>query len=217
MLSAMQQAAENTSSPSSSSFAGLLASLAAPAAPESGHATDRTDIDLGEDVVTLSYERALRSHARYKATNLTVWEAERTPVAPAQLIADASAGRTNYENVGRPVDVDTRLGELAHSAEQAAARRESRSASVTIRLSNQECARLRQRAVEAGLTVSAYLRSCVLEADSLRAQVKAALAQLRAVGSEKKFTATTPTQRSWFAWITRALPRSQNPQTSRQA
>jgi predicted DNA binding CopG/RHH family protein len=217
MLSAMQQAAENSPSPGSSSFAGLLASLAAPAAPVSGLATDRTDIDLGEDVVTLSYERALRSRARYRATNLTVWEAESAPAAPGLLIADANAGQMNYENVGRPVDADKRLGELTHTAEQAAARHESRSASVSIRLSKQECARLRQRAEEAGLTVSAYLRSCALEADSLRAQVKATLAELRTTGSNGKPAATNPGPRPWFAWITRALPRNQNSQTSRHS
>jgi hypothetical protein len=47
-------------------------------------------------------------------------------------------------------------------------------------MSKAECARLHRRAAEAGLTVSAYLRSCVLEADALRAQVKQALAELKA-------------------------------------
>ena len=58
--------------------------------------------------------------------------------------------------------------------------RDLRTASVTIRLSKAECARLHQRAAEAGLTVSAYLRSCALEAEALRAQVKLALAELKA-------------------------------------
>jgi hypothetical protein len=47
-----------------------------------------------------------------------------------------------------------------------------KSASITIRLSKPECAQIHQRAASAGLTVLAYLRSCVLEAESLRAQVK---------------------------------------------
>ncbi len=51
---------------------------------------------------------------------------------------------------------------------------------MTIRLSKAECARLRERAAEAGLTVSAYLRSCALEAEALRAEVKQALAELKA-------------------------------------
>ena len=67
----------------------------------------------------------------------------------------------------------------AGPAKQAATDRYLRSASVTIRLSKAECARLHQRAAEAGVTVSAYLRSCTFEAEALRAQVKAALAELR--------------------------------------
>ncbi len=56
-----------------------------------------------------------------------------------------------------------------------------KTASITIRLSNAECAQLHQRAAEAGLTISAYLRSCICEVEALRAQVKEALAQLRPV------------------------------------
>jgi hypothetical protein len=50
---------------------------------------------------------------------------------------------------------------------------------VTIRMSPAECAQLRERAAEAGLTMSAYIRSCVLEAEALRTQVKQALQELR--------------------------------------
>jgi len=39
---------------------------------------------------------------------------------------------------------------------------------------------------EAGLTVSAYLRSCTFEAEALRAQVKEALAELR-TGDRSRF------------------------------
>jgi hypothetical protein len=51
---------------------------------------------------------------------------------------------------------------------------------VSMRLSEPESERLRQRAAESGLSVSAYMRSCVLEADHLRFQVKQALAEMRA-------------------------------------
>ena len=51
--------------------------------------------------------------------------------------------------------------------------------SVTIRVTEDEGQQLHARAKEAGLTVSAYLRSCVFEAESLRAQVKHALLQMR--------------------------------------
>ncbi|HTJ30625.1 MAG TPA: hypothetical protein VL346_09000 [Acidobacteriaceae bacterium] len=51
---------------------------------------------------------------------------------------------------------------------------------VSIRLNAIESEQLRQRAAESGISVSAYMRSCVLEAEHLRAQVKHALAELRA-------------------------------------
>jgi hypothetical protein len=52
-------------------------------------------------------------------------------------------------------------------------------ASVTVRLTQPESDRLRARAAEAGLTVSSYLRSCAFEVETLRAQVKDTVAQLR--------------------------------------
>jgi hypothetical protein len=77
--------------------------------------------------------------------------------------------------------------------------RNLKSASITIRLSKVECTQLRIRAAEAGLTVSAYLRSCTFETESLRALVKDTLAQLR-------------TKRSRLAWLHRLWPYSQNRQ-----
>ena len=68
MLQAMQQTA--TPAPASPSFAGLLAALATPAQQR---ALAWNDDDLADDVATLSYERALRAHARY------------IPVDPADL------------------------------------------------------------------------------------------------------------------------------------
>ena len=51
---------------------------------------------------------------------------------------------------------------------------------VSIRLTEKEFARLRDRADESGVSVSAYMRSCVLDAETLRSQVKRALAEIRA-------------------------------------
>lgn len=68
--------------------------------------------------------------------------------------------------------------------------------SVTVRLNSTENTQLHQRAAEAGLTVSAYLRSCVLEAETLRAQVKEALARLREA-SEQQRSATHRPRRWW--------------------
>jgi hypothetical protein len=60
-----------------------------------------------------------------------------------------------------------------------------KSASITIRLSDAECALLHKRADSAGLTMSAYLRSCVFEVESLRSQVKEALSQIRSASTRE--------------------------------
>jgi hypothetical protein len=56
---------------------------------------------------------------------------------------------------------------------------EQRHAVVSIRMNDMEFDRLRLRAAESGLSVSAYMRSCVLDAEHLRTQVKQALAEMR--------------------------------------
>jgi hypothetical protein len=78
-------------------------------------------------------------------------------------------------------------------------------ASVTIRLSQAECAQLRTRAAEAGLTVSAYLRSCTFEAESLRAMVKDTLAKLRTGTPAEETSVSATPRRSWFGWMARLL------------
>ena len=80
-------------------------------------------------------------------------------------------------------------------------KQEKKSASITIRMSADECDRLKQRAAEAGLTLSAYLRSCTLEAESLRAQVKEALAAIRTAAAQpaqsSSIESAEPTRRWW--------------------
>lgn len=150
MLQAMQPAASTQSSSGASDFAGLLATLTAPPPHAAEDESLWSSSDMGEDVASLSYERALRAHARYR---------------PADRNAhhdDASFLPSEQSGTGA-----------------AAPERELRTASVTIRLSQAESAQLHRRAAEAGLTVSAYLRSCALEAEELRAQVKLALAELK--------------------------------------
>ena len=84
---------------------------------------------------------------------------------------------------------------------QTAAIRDLRTASVTIWMTKTERARLRRRAAESGMTISTYLRSCALEADSLREQVKMALAELKT--SAKSGSASEPARprRRWLGRI----------------
>lgn len=81
---------------------------------------------------------------------------------------------------------------------------ERKAASITIRVSRVEREQIKSRAEEAGLSVSAYLRSCALEAESLRAQVKQALATMRATVPEKQRTtsvaAAEAPRRWWQMW-----------------
>ena len=219
MLQAMQQPATSQPSPSVSSFAGLLATLASPPpSPPSDADADAplwNSSDLGEDVATLSYERALRAHARYRPANRDlVRDAARVdgaqtpagnPGSGAHADASIEIGAAGaFDAAGATGAAGAAVRAVAAPWVQtiAAPDRDLRSASVTIRLSRAECARLHQRAAEAGLTVSAYLRSCAVEAEALRAQVKQALAELKA-GSKgaSEQGSKKPERRNFWGWI----------------
>ncbi len=188
MLCCMQQSAQSEPSPRSQSFAGLLAALAKPARDDSLREPEWNEADLGADVVTLSYDRALRAHARYK------------PAYPVDLPAPQPE---QVQQCGSQ-ETTALVEGLAEKnvAAKASARRDAdlygdlRTASVTIRLSKTECAQLHQRAAEAGVTVSSYMRSCTFEADALRAEVKAALAELRLNANKGKPAALKSSRRS---------------------
>jgi hypothetical protein len=184
MLQPMQQPAPTQPSPTFSSFAGLLATIASPPPDTTEDEPLWNSSDLGEDVATLSYERALRAHARYRPANRNLdrdsdrGDGLRAPPDGLGIDATDAAIKTDAAGAAVPADAMPAL-QLAVTPD-----RDLRTASVTIRLNKAECARLHQRAAEAGLTLSAYLRSCTLEAEALRAQVKQALAELKA-GSKR--------------------------------
>ncbi len=232
MLHGMQQTSEEQPTPNSSRFAGLLAALALPQVEPAGSvdpsddAAHWNDSDLGEDVATLSYERALRTHARYRPVDHGDW-------------AEAAGSRAG--GIEEAAKRDAATGGEGFPAEASDARRmardgDLRTASVTIRFSQAESERLRRRAGESGLTLSAYLRSCTVEVEALRAQVKEALAELRKAGSKGAREQASegareqgnegaihpsgraavgpgepwnrkPQRRSWFGWIARVLRR----------
>jgi hypothetical protein len=210
----MQQPAPSQPSPTVSSFAGLLATLASPPPSPVIDADDDAPLwdssALGEDVATLSYERALRKNARYRPMDhdldrdLDLGDGSLTrgadPASGARADAPGKFGAAGAIDVSGAFDAaGTAVAVGAAPGLQTGTARESdlRSASVTIRLSQVESARLHQRAAEAGLTVSAYLRSCAVEAEGLRAQVKQALAELKAGSkpSQQAQTACTPAAR----------------------
>jgi hypothetical protein len=156
------------------------------------------DDDLADDVATLSYESALKAHARYRPTDQSLTQLpdpvpfcfDEVPAAtphPAPRIAAYPAPRA----AANPQPEFNRLPPVQ-------AERDLKNSSITIRMSKAECAQLHSRAAEAGLTVSAYLRSCTFEAESLRAMVKDAMAQLRSAQTQAKPDRPAAPRRSRF-------------------
>jgi hypothetical protein len=127
--------------------------------------------DLEDDVASISHEQALASHRQRLGHSLP-------PSSPDAGPSESSA--------------------LAGSKTDATVRK---SASVTVRMSQEEFAQLQTRAAEAGLSVSAYLRSCTFEAEALRAQVKQAVAEIRA-----NQTTTEAMQPQRLRWLRQLLP-----------
>lgn len=277
----MEQTIASAPTATDDSFAGLLASLTAPkersgerssseerkamtatgksSFPARKSASAWNDDNLAEDVATLSYERALQAHGRYKPVEADSFE----PASPAfpdsltelaskggQAFADFKDSASNRLSEGFPeaLAAVTQLAAEVSASRKAAKQepviapepepdrfqttqlaRNLKAASVTIRLSKEECEQLHRRAAEAGLTVSAYLRSCTFEAESLRAMVKDTLAELRSVKNERQPVAVTtpvavaPVERRPSAfrrlgtWLTGRGPRWQGAQHMAQA
>ncbi len=192
---------------SASSFAGLLASLTSPdPSPAAGWNID----DLADDVATLSYENALRTHARYKP----VMQGERdlTPSLESQTCRSCGARRSNpaKSTQAKAQLVDSSLlndpaGNSSH-AHFMMNRSDRKCASITIRMSEGECEQLKKRAAEAGVTISAYLRSCTFEADSLRAEVKKTLAEMRKRVPAERHEEHAKARGNWFEWLLRFIP-----------
>jgi hypothetical protein len=211
MLHAMQQPTASSPSPTSPSFAGLLAALAAPAqttgdfsgkpsSSEKRTASTWNDDDLADDVATLSYESALKAHARYRPTDQSLTQLlDPVPFCfeEASSALPAAIPQPALRRAANPEPEPSRL----HAAP---VERNLKDASITIRMSKEECAQLHRRAAEAGLTVSAYLRSCTFEAESLRTMVKDTMAQLRSVQTQAKpANPAAPSRRSGVGKLAR--------------
>jgi hypothetical protein len=164
-----------------SNFAGLLAALTTPKASKPIFPLDDLEADPEPDIATLTYDRALRTHARYRPSQIPNSHSNTIPetISPppvATTVPKAAPGKPAA--VASESGSASAAGTLPRTAPSKLEQTRKR-ASITIRLTQSECAQLQQRAAEAGLTVSAYLRSCTIEVESLRAQVKQALAELR--------------------------------------
>ena len=198
----MQQQTGLPTSPNASSFAGLLAALAE---PKSKRVPAWNDDELEDDVATLSYERALQAHARYRPVDEGVPAPQQTPDGGSIRIREVVPNAIDpLSEAVLPEAVQAGdSGVSSNRAPSSYREQDRKSASITIRLSQAECTQLRARAAEARLSISAYLRSCTFEAEALRAEVKETLAQLRTGESSEKPHPPTPDRRSWFHWRTR--------------
>jgi hypothetical protein len=187
------EAAKSTDS-STPSFASFLAGLTAPRRQTDDHWIDDA---LADDVATVSYEQALRTHARYRRPD---------PLPDAVAVADPTLPKP-------PQSV--RITEWVPDEETPPSLTAThKTASVTLRMSQAECVRLRKRAADAGLTISAYLRSCIFEVESLRAQVKEALAQVKTESAvpraDVRPAAAEHSPRGWAARLFPGRLRSRN-------
>ena len=175
MFIAMSESVSTPTTKSASSFASLLESFKGPA-KKTNQLWD--DSLLSDDVATISYEHALRSHRRVP------------PVAPLRESESQSAAALATAQTCAVAPVKKR-----------------KSASITIRLTESEGAQLHERAAAAQLSVSAYLRSCIFEAESLRAQVKEALSQIRSTTAEENKVCENKSPKPASVWRSRFLPR----------
>lgn len=224
MLHAMQQPSEQSGessssepSPTFSSFAGLLATLASPAhdtanfsakpsSPLRKSTSAWSDDDLADDVATLSYESALKAHARYRYADQSLTQLP-DPVPFCFEEVSPATSRPAPRVAAYPAPRSVASSEPASNRlPPAHFERDVKDSSITIRMSKAECAQLHRRAAEAGLTVSSYLRSCTFEAESLRAMVKDTLAQLRSAQTQAK--PAPPPRRSRFGKLARLFARS---------
>lgn len=169
-----------------SSFANLLATFTG-APKKSNDMWD--DSALLDDVTTISYEQALRSHRRVPAADLA------TAQLPAQMA---------------PLSADT----AASMPLTGAGIKKRKTASITIRLTEAEDTQFHERAAAAQLSVSAYLRSCIFEAESLRAQVKEALSQMKTVSAPDPHISRELEPKRTNNWRVRFLPRWSRPHAS---
>jgi hypothetical protein len=160
----MPESVQTVRPKSAGSFADFLASFTG--------GSDKSDDDwdlsgLAEDVATINYEQALRSHRAAHAAEFATERLRDKPLAGAAI-----------------------RGALQHAA---GSKKKSKTSSITLRLTEEEHGQLHERAAAAKLSTSAYIRSCIFEAESLRTQVREALAQMQAASPSA--TASPPDEK----------------------
>jgi|KBSSwiStaDraftv2_1062776.scaffolds.fasta_scaffold52531_3 hypothetical protein len=173
----MPEPAQAVPQKTSGSFANLLASLTSKL--QNDPWDDRA---LPDDVATITYEQALRTARQSRASQ--------PPLTDQPLDNDIHTSASLSVPVCKPQNTQLQ--------------KKHRTASITIRVTSEEQAQLHERAAAAQLSVSAYLRSCIFEAETLRTQVKEALAQMQSASLPT--TAIAPAGKASLHWRTRFFP-----------
>ena len=121
-----------------------------------------------------------------RRTRITPGKDQKVP-SPKDVMVSSLAGGNMSPPSGCDLIAPARPGVLCDAPESTELARNDlplqRRTVVSVRLTAEELERLRERAEEAGISVSAYMRSCVLDAENLRAQVKHAMAEIRSLGA----------------------------------
>jgi hypothetical protein len=184
-----------SSGPQSDNFAAFLARLAElpdwdsePAVEPSGTYPSPEPAEAGEeDLASLSYEHALRTptpKASRKENLQPRKPSPQTALAGAPPMAQSYRAMGGLSNQPSPPSLEiSRAFQIA----------EPRHARTTIRFTAGENKLLRKRAAESNIAISAYVRSCVLEVESLRAQVRQLMTELRpSAASQSTYSVAEP-------------------------
>ncbi|MFC5861201.1 hypothetical protein ACFPT7_02725 [Acidicapsa dinghuensis] len=167
-----------------------------------------------------------RGNARIRKTTRTTGHSKKSPHPPRakavanedSLISEVSItvsprkAATTSAKVRKAVPIEAEnLTAIAKSGLT-----QQRRTIVSLRLTDEEMEQLRLRAEESGINVSAYVRSCVMEAENLRSQVRHVMAEIRALGAaslmQRHALPLTPqepasTRKSWLQALKSAATR----------
>jgi hypothetical protein len=174
----MPEPGQSVSQKAPGSFASLLASISGKLQADAWD-----DSALVDDVSTITYEQALRAHRRGRSAE----------PATKSLLDDSVL--TPAVSEGRQSKPPLKTGE-----------KEPKVASITIRVTAEEQAKLQERAAAAQLSVSAYLRSCIFEAEVLRNQVREAVSQIRSSSPPEVPLSEELQRKHSRSWRARLLP-----------
>lgn len=126
--------------------------------------------------------------ARNPATGLNSSNRQRASRKIRQLDRSLAASdrKPNAGNAMDSIDIDFRKEDAQRSSLVLKKNTsiDQRRTILSVRLTGEELEKLKDRADESGISVSAYMRLCVLDADQLRTQVKQVLAEVRALHRE---------------------------------